>query len=1623
MNHGSCCRSCRSSILFVVVILSLHSFCRAKVVDQSHAEPAKAFPIFRDIKVLGSRHGHPVDSSGLVHSHHSVTVHPDGATTTFSYNATLQKECLSLDALPGLLAVDGCSSAEDTNSSMEHIALKLTPGAAEVVQQRLRPGTVLMGSAHWNCGNGKRQIAHLIRTVREPLYDTDGGDTIIARVVASREDFGICFEHLSLRLIHEPQKMNKSKNTAIESGLSHGRALKFSSWGGTFGHVWDLFNINYDKYAQRAEKELTPRGMSFVSCRNCYFYMGAGFSVTIEVNWLEVQEFTVKIFGDSRARLQAFVNQPESQATWAKSDAIEFDIIRQNILTLGFSVASVHLGVDIDGSISAEAIANTDDVLRGRFDYNMEANARLEVGLKYTKQNNFERILQATWNFNEEYENTLELGSIDATVRLRTEIHIETYPLYYKITHAIIPYVRARVAFGSTRPSWAGACQGWYDPSINIRYGMIGETVGTDVQTPSNWKWGWGWASVDLADKKILDASFSSDKTWIEEADLTTFCLSSKFSSFFDVLAPATQLRLRSGVEISATQLSTLSIALANLLQVPPNRIRVVSQSTSRRKLQSATQYLEVTFAPSITASKSTTELSAELVAAIENPFSPIYAAEFGVSQFVENQYSESAGRATVQLSVKDSSDDVWALCYEDIGWSYKVIYTKSAASHAIRGCDWHVHFFENHVQLQIASTDKCLDAYLIDTASTYTCETLDDDSDDQFFDIKSNGQLISRNTETIGLCLASSSETVSDGSGLGFFECADQHYSGMWTIRAKTSFYSGLDRIPSTSAVSSKYAYTVNPFFGNVAKSQVRFLYMADELRDAGLKSWSYITGVIFRGKNSGGSIVNGLRISYDWLTPDEAQYGVHMGLATRPLTDFHRGSTSYYLSYFSTRDSTRFRTRFRRFPPWDGQRSLLLEIAHDMSTDYNWWDCTDYNSLDKSHCGAQDWVATTTGPDARGGFRHFPASYAGSYPWTGASGDNAKPCSWVCTSDNNDCCAPGDEEATCSGDYLPFYTGNTCWGYTGDYRCCASDTVGGTCDGTKCTSYADDCCAPGDEIATCSDVYKPIYTGLGCAGYDDGDYMCCKDSDWYSTGRYVADIEFEFCLPGFFTDDCNVFCSPSLTCNMHGTCLSDGTCECDSGYSGAGCADVEKHCEPITVIASVDEQNDHYPFHGKITDGSDGIAQNYGHQSSCRWNILLENAKAVKLKVKQFSTEKYFDYLFVGTSVFPDANDPTNTIFSRHAELSGEMDDLAQSDTSITMSFVQSDSALTKQGFSLHFVSDETVNKNGWEMEWEAVYCLPYEVISFKQGWFADNSPIASTDPGRQCKWRVSPISEKVPVALHFSIQVACSGSSGAPIKLAGDEDGDGNLEVLHLLPCDTRVHSLVARASEIELELNSEPGNQATTFNATYESVYCAAFAEPTILSEPSGELSDGSGFAGSGYWLIPGEACAWTIAIPEAKYITWELFTFDISPADTLRVFDGVDDNASEITTFTTTSGVDKLSKMGCRCKESCDDTGWCETMDSCGQADPNNPSKSYDICREYQLMKSTGNSLHVVFAEGTEATTDTRLARRKSSGWLIQYVASYCEGRQIISYHRHQECSQMALPRVHFKHHP
>ena len=57
---------------------------------------------------------------------------------------------------------------------------------------------------------------------------------------------------------------------------------------------------------------------------------------------------------------------------------------------------------------------------------------------------------------------------------------------------------------------------------------------------------------------------------------------------------------------------------------------------------------------------------------------------------------------------------------------------------------------------------------------------------------------------------------------------------------------------------------------------------------------------------------------------------------------------------------------------------------------------------------------------------------------------------------------------------------------------ECVVGDNCAGS-DDSKCTSNGNDCCAPGAEAATCSGGFTPVRTGEGCWGQSEGTYKCC--------------------------------------------------------------------------------------------------------------------------------------------------------------------------------------------------------------------------------------------------------------------------------------------------------------------------------------------------------------------------------------------------------------------------------------------------------------------------------------------------------------------------------------------------
>jgi hypothetical protein len=778
-------------------------------VDQiqraKHVEPAAHFPVFKGLPELGRRNGHPVDTTGLVHSHDSQHVHADGAVTTFAYNATLHENCVSLDAMHGLLSIDGCGDNGTSSSSFESavvfVTLRFTAKGAKAAIARLRPGAVLVGSAHWHCGGSRKQVSHVIQSGSDlvPVPALDG--TFAVRVATKEGHIGMCFNHLQLRFRHEPAPSTANHATLEDDYGNYGRGASASlssttdtrrllygvKWGGKIRKSRDLFNINYDRNSRKAKRELTLGRLPWIACTDCYFYISAGFSIELDVYNTDVTLFEVKMFGEAKARLKAHLANPRPSPTddWASSPPSKFDLARLNLFKLGFSFASIHLGVDIDGSVQLKAKASTEDLLKGRMDCDVQAEARVEIGQRFTKSRGIETINDATWRFNKEYTNTLELGTAEAWVKLRVELSLSTFPLDFKVTQAFEPYVRARVAFGQNRQGWATAypCTGWYDPAVNIRYGMKGDTSWTDLRT---WKRS---VSYFFSNIPLLEiAGQSEEQTLVTERDLVdTFCLSKLLPSIFNQEVPITVVKLLQGLTPDETQKKLIKEAIAAVLGQVSNRVGVIwNPGTRRRMLDSSETGLQITFAPSYASAKTPEQLSDQLVTEINNPMSEMY--NSAVGGLIQNQQSDadtSGMKAIISIVNPDNPESRFYLCASA---SPTTIRQSVILSNTECG-DWTLDFYKRHVQFKFISTRKCLDAYFVSGATVYDCETMEGDSDDQHWVVSNEGQIVSRNQETRGKCLGHETGNPSEGAQVKVVSCTT-NWDQQWHIQASTRLF-----------------------------------------------------------------------------------------------------------------------------------------------------------------------------------------------------------------------------------------------------------------------------------------------------------------------------------------------------------------------------------------------------------------------------------------------------------------------------------------------------------------------------------------------------------------------------------------------------------------------------------------------------------------------------------------------------------------------------------------------------------------------------------------------------------------------------------------------------------------
>ena len=175
-----------------------------------------------------------------------------------------------------------------------------------------------------------------------------------------------------------------------------------------------------------------------------------------------------------------------------------------------------------------------------------------------------------------------------------------------------------------------------------------------------------------------------------------------------------------------------------------------------------------------------------------------------------------------------------------------------------------------------------------------------------------------------------------------------------------------------------------------------------------------------------------------------------------------------------------------------------------------------------------------------------------------------------------------------------------------------------------------------------------------------------------------YVADLELSFCVPGFYGQECDVFCTRTATCSNQGNCSASAACECDDGYAGDTCSDFVQYCTGVTVLTGED-----YPWSGIITDGS-AASSKYGHNSDCLWNVILPGSKAVSLTITRLSTEENYDIVSAGSRSFGEGEGDNS--FSRHLEVSGEL----PASPSTLISFDGDVSNSLQPGLSIRFTSD---------------------------------------------------------------------------------------------------------------------------------------------------------------------------------------------------------------------------------------------------------------------------------------------------------------------------------------------
>lgn len=321
-------------------------------------------------------------------------------------------------------------------------------------------------------------------------------------------------------------------------------------------------------------------------------------------------------------------------------------------------------------------------------------------------------------------------------------------------------------------------------------------------------------------------------------------------------------------------------------------------------------------------------------------------------------------------------------------------------------------------------------------------------------------------------------------------------------------------------------------------------------------------------------------------------------------------------------------------------------------------------------------------------------------------------------------------------------------------------------------------------------------------------------------------------------------------------------------ANYTSTG---ITPPCDGVDILAAPT---------GLFNDGSGG--SNYVNNQLCYWYIAPPCANSVTLSFSQFDTEDGYDGLIIYDDWEAD---------NQLAVLTGTtIPNTVTSNTGKMLIIFVSDYAFTMQGFTASYSSTGSALCSGIN-----------NLNNSDWGVLSDGSGTSSYCNNLECSWLIQPPQANQITLTFTDFDIELASSDGYFYDFVEVYDGSSTLSpLLGRFTGNNIPPSISSSNGSMLIRFSSDLEVVGQGWSAYYTSTQNEYCSSTTILTSPSGSLTDGSGFN----QYANNANCFWLVQPPNANTITLNFTTFNTEQDyDGVIVYDGTNSSAPIIGQFT------------------------------------------------------------------------------------------------------------------------